>query len=114
MIFSQGDVIKFNFDPTLGHEQAGYRPALVISRKMFQEKTGQVIVCPITTKSRPYPTRIVIDGDTVTQGFIICDHIKTIDVSARKPTLVERVSEDVLDSVLAIVSSEIEKESCPA
>ena len=110
MTFSQGDIIKFNFDPTLGHEQAGYRPAIVISRKLFNEKTGQVIVCPITSKSRPYPTRVQIGVEAATQGFIICDHIKTIDVTARIPVLIERVAESVLDKVLAVVHSEIERD----
>ena len=110
MIFCQGDIIKFNFDPTLGHEQAGYRPAVVISRKLFNEKTGQAIVCPITSKSRPYPTRVAIGNDIKTQGFIICDHIKTIDISARKPVFVEKISESVLDRVLAVVHSQIDKD----
>ena len=110
MIFRQGDVIKFNFDPTLGHGQAGFRPAVVISRKLFQEKTGQVIVCLITSKSRPYPTRIQLRDESETQGFVICDHIKTIDVEARNPIFIEQLSEGVLDRILAIVYSEIEKE----
>jgi mRNA interferase MazF len=108
--FSQGDIIKFNFDPTLGHEQAGYRPAVVISRKMFNEKTGQVIVCPITGRSRPYPTRVPVSDDAETHGFIICDHVKTIDVNARNPVFIERLDERVLDKVLSIVHSEIEKD----
>jgi len=110
MTFNQGDIIKFSFDPALGHEQAGYRPAVVISRKIFQEKTGQLIVCPITSKTKPYPTRIELDAESKTQGFIICDHIRTIDANARKPVFAERLSENVLDRVLAIVHSEIERE----
>ena len=111
MNFNQGDIIKFNFDPTLGHEQEGYRPAVVISRKMFHEKTGQLIVCPITNRSRPYPTRVPLCGENETRGFVICDHIKTIDAAARKPVYVERISENALDKVLAIVCSEIAKDS---
>ena len=110
MIFSQGDIIKFNFDPALGHEQAGYRPALVISRKLFNKKTGQLIVCPITSKSRPYPTRVPISDETKTQGFIICDQIKTIDPNARNPLFVERIGESVLDKALAVIHSETEKD----
>jgi len=109
--FSQGDIINFNFDPALGHEQAGYRPAVVISRKFYNEKTGMLIVCPITSKSHPYPTRIPLRGDEAkTYGFIICDHIKTIDVNTRKPLFIERISEDMLEKVLAIVYAEIEKD----
>jgi mRNA interferase MazF len=110
MTFNQGDIIKLNFDPTLGHEQAGYRPTVVISRRIFQEKTGQAIVCPITSKAHPYPTRIVIGEDLRTQGYIICDHIKTIDVNARKPVFIEHIGESTLDKVLAIVYAEIERE----
>ena len=106
MIFNQGDIIKFSFDPTLGHEQAGYRPAVIISRKVFQTMTGQVIVCPITSKSHPYPTRIPIGNGTETQGFIICDHLKTIDVNARKPIFIEKINENILDKIIAIVNSE--------
>ena len=112
MIFNQGDIIKFNFDPSIGREQAGYRPAVVISRKMFQEKTGQAVVCPITSKSRSYPTRVSIGDENETQGFVICDQIKTIDINARNPYFSERINESVLDKVLAIVHSIIEKEAC--
>ena len=110
MIFNQGDIIKFNFDPTVGHEQSGYRPAVVISRRIFQEKTGQAVVCPITSKSRSYPTRLLIGKENETQGYIICDHIKTIDINVRNPIFSERISESVLDKVLAIAHSIIEKE----
>jgi len=110
MIFDQGDIIKFCFDPTLGHEQSGFRPAVVISRRMFQVKTGQVIVCPITSRSRPYPTRVLIGDKNVTTGSIVCDHVRTIDVIARNPVFVERLDEDNLDKVLAIVQSLTEKD----
>jgi mRNA interferase MazF len=109
MIFKQGDIIKFDFDPVLGHEQGGYRPAVVISREIFNRKTGQIIVCPITQTDRPYPTRIFLDGHQ-TQGFIICEHLKTIDVKARKPKLVERIGEEYLDKILIIVDSAIQKD----
>jgi len=111
MIFCQGDIVKFSFDPTLGHEQSGFRPAVIISRRMFQEKTGQVIVCPITSRSRPYPTRVLIGDANGTTGFIICDHVKTIDVIARDPIFVERLNEEDLDKVLAIVHSLTEKDA---
>ena len=110
MIPNQGDIIKFRFDSVLGRKQAVYRPAVVISRKMFSEKTGQAIVCPITSRSHPYPTRVPLEDDCDTEGFVICDHVKTIDIGARKPIFVERISEDILDTVLAIALSEIAKD----
>ena len=110
MIFEQGDIVKFNFDPTLGHEQSGFRPAVVISRRMFQEKTGQIIVCPITNASRPYPTRILVNDGHETTGYIICDHVKTIDASVRNPLFVERLEENILDRALSVVHSLIDKD----
>ena len=110
MIFSQGDIIKFDFDPTLGHEQAGYRPAVVISRKIFNQKTGLVTVCPITGTSRQYPTWVALDGKTTTHGFVLCEHVKTIDVRARNPKYIEKVDDSVLDKILAIVNAIIQKD----
>ena len=110
MSFNQGDIIKFNFDPTIGHEQSGYRPAIVISHKLFNSKFGQVVVCPITSKAHPYPTRVELSKNSITQGYIICDHIKTIDLNARKPVFVEHISESILLRVLAIINSIIELE----
>jgi mRNA interferase MazF len=110
MRFKQGDIIKFNFDPTLGHEQAGYRPAVVISRGLFNEQTGHLVVCPITNTVKPYPTRILITGQAKTQGYVICEHIKTIDVSARNPIYVEPIDDAILDSVLGVVAAELAKD----
>jgi mRNA interferase MazF len=110
MIFSQGDIIKLSFNPSLGHEQAGYRPAVVISRRMFNQKTGQVMVCPITSTQRTYPTWVALDGKTETYGFVLCEHVKTIDVSARKPIFVEKIDGAILDKILAIVGSILQKD----
>jgi mRNA interferase MazF len=81
-----------------------------LTRKIFQIKTGQLIVCPITKTSRPYPTRVPLDSKTKTQGFVICDHIKTIDAKARNPIFIEPISYETLNNVLDVVHSEIEKE----
>ena len=106
MTFKQGDIIKFNFDPTLGHEQGKYRPALVISRTLFNVNTGQAVVCPITNQTKSFPTRLKIDDEKMkTKGFIICDHIKTIDVEARSPRFVESVPNSLLIRTLEIIQT---------
>ena len=110
MIFSQGDIIKFDFDPTLGHEQAGYRPAVVISRKIYNQRTGLAIVCPISGASRPYPTWVLLDGKTLTRGFVLCEHVRTVDARARSPKFIEKVDDAILSKILAIVDSIIQKE----
>ena len=105
MIFSQGDIVKLNFDPTLGHEQSGYRPALVVSRDLYNANTRQIVVCPITSKTKDLPMRIELDERTSTVGYIICDQIRTIDVIARNPSFVEKLPKDLLELVLETVTA---------
>ena len=103
MIFEQGDIVKFNFDPALGHEQAGYRPALVLSRDLYNANTKQIVVCPITSKTKPLPMRIALDERTSTIGYIMCDQMRTIDVIARNPVFVEKLPQDLLDLALETI-----------
>ena len=110
MIFNQGDIIKFSFDPTLGHEQSGYRPAVVVSRRAFNKRTGLAVVCPISGASRQYPTWVPLGETTKTKGFVLCEHIRTIDVGTRNPTFVEKIGDDVIGRVLAVVDSIIQKD----
>jgi mRNA interferase MazF len=106
--FKQGDIVKFSFDPTLGHEQSGYRPAVVISKDLYNERTQQIVVCPITSKAKALPMRIVLDSGTQTQGYVICDQIRTIDVIARKPQFSERMPDDILTQIRQTVIAIIE------
>lgn len=108
MSFQQGDIVTVDFSPTLGHEQSGFRPALVISKELYNRNTRQIVVCPITTKTKPLPMRILLDGRTKTQGYVICDQLRTLDIAARKPKFVERVSDDTLEQVKQIVVAVID------
>lgn len=104
---SQGDIIKVNLNPTKGHEQAGYRPALVISNNFFNRKTNLVIACPITNTNNRFPLHIELDKRTQTTGVILCEHIKSLDLASRGYKLVEKVPQDILENVLNIVKSEL-------
>lgn len=104
---SQGDIIKINLNPTKGHEQAGYRPALVISNDFFNVKTNLVIACPITNTNNRFPLHIELDKRTQTTGVILCEHIKSLDLASRGYKLVEKVPQDILENVLNIVKSEL-------
>jgi mRNA interferase MazF len=64
----QGDIIKLSFNPHKGHEQAGYRPAVVVSNNFFNRKTNLAIVCPITNTKRPFPLHVDLDNRTQTTG----------------------------------------------
>jgi mRNA interferase MazF len=105
MSFQQGDIVFVNFDPTLGHEQAGFRPALVVSKTLYNQNTKQIVVCPITSKAKPLPMRIQLDEKTKTQGYIMCDQIRTFDIYARKPKFIEKISDDILEQVKQTVSA---------
>jgi mRNA interferase MazF len=78
-----GDLIWTDFDPTKGREQAGRRPALVVSPAAFARNTGLAIVCPITSRVRPFPTSVVLPSSSPIVGEILTSHIRSIDTGAR-------------------------------
>ena len=78
-----GDLIWTEFDPTRGREQAGRRPALVISSATFTKNTGLAVVCPITSRVRPFPTSVVLPRDLPISGEVLTSHIRSIDTLAR-------------------------------
>jgi mRNA interferase MazF len=78
-----GDLIWTDFDPTRGREQAGRRPALVVSAAAFANNTGLAIVCPITSRVRPFPTSVVLPPGLPIAGEILTSHIRSIDTTAQ-------------------------------
>jgi mRNA interferase MazF len=80
---SAGDLIWTDFDPTKGREQAGRRPALVISAAVFSANTGLTVVCPITSRVRPFPTSVVLPSGLPDSGEILTSHLRSIDFLAR-------------------------------
>src|SRR5271165_7519931 len=80
---SAGDLIWTDFDPARGREQAGRRPALVVSDATFTANTGLALVCPITSRVRPFPTSVVLPAGLPVGGEILASHIRSIDTQAR-------------------------------
>ena len=78
-----GDLVWTDFDPTRGREQAGRRPALVVSSALFAANTGLAVVCPITSRVRPFPTSVVLPPGLPIAGEILTSHIRSIDTMAR-------------------------------
>lgn len=105
----QGDIIKINFNPQKGHEQAGYRSAVVISNDFFNAKTNLTIICPITNTNNKFPLHIPLDSRTQTTGVILCEHVKALDINARHYTVIEQLPKDLLTKAINIVFSEIEQ-----
>ena len=105
----QGDIIKVNFNPQKGHEQAGYRPALVVSNNIFNEKTNLVIACPITNTDNNFPLHVRLDERTETSGVILCEHVKTLDLKARGFKYVEKLPTDIFSKVVDVLYAQIEE-----
>ena len=103
----QGDLVTLDFDPQSGHEQKGRRPALVISKDAFNKGTGMAICCPITNTDRKVPFHVPIAGRTSLTGFVMCEQVKSLDYRSRGMKLIERVAQEVLDDVLAIVDASV-------
>jgi mRNA interferase MazF len=101
---NQGDIILVDFDPTKGREQAVYRPAVVISQTAYNQKRNLVFICPITNSIKPLRFHVLLDGRTQTQGDIICEQVRVIDLLARKCKVVERLPKDLFEKVLEAVS----------
>lgn len=77
-----GDIVWINFDPQAGHEQAGYRPAVVLSPVAYNAKTSLMLCCPLTTQIKSYPFEVLIAGST--RSAILVDQIKSLDWRKRR------------------------------
>lgn len=104
----QGDIIKVSLDPQAGHEQAGWCPALVISNNEFNKRTKLAIVCPITNTDNDFPLHVKLDQRTATTGVILCEHVRTLDLTEGKNKFIESVPKDIIKQVTDIVAAETE------
>ena len=98
----QGDIVYLDFNPIIGHEQNGNRPAIVISNDIFNINTHMVIVCPISSNIRYFPTHYLLEDSKKIYGSVLCEHIRSIDYKARKLKYVEKASENDLLSVVML------------
>jgi mRNA interferase MazF len=77
-----GDVVWLQFHPRTGHEQAGHRPALVLSPAAYNRKTGLMLCCPMTTRIKGYPFEVAVAGNPA--GGVLADQVKSLDWKVRK------------------------------
>ena len=95
-----GDLIWMNFDPQAGREQAGRRPAVVLSPASYNRKSELALVCPVTTKSKGYPFEVPLPEGSPISGVVLADQVKSIDWANRRAERIGQVSPDVLDEIL--------------
>jgi mRNA interferase MazF len=96
----RGEIIKLNFNPKRGSEQAGYRPAIVISQTAYNAKTGMMLACPITSSKKGYATEVALPKGLKTKGVILTTQIKAVDWRERPFRVVENVNDEILEAVL--------------
>ena len=96
----RGDVIWLTFDPQAGHEQAGRRPALVLSPSAYNEKVGLAILCPITSQVKGYPFEVNIPQGLPIEGVILADQVKNLDWEVREAKLVFQLPSQITNEVL--------------
>lgn len=95
----RGDAVWLDFDPQAGHEQAGRRPAIVLSPAGYNRKVGLAIFCPVTTRIKGYPFEVVIPEGLKISGVILADQVKNFDWTVRKTKLITRLPISVTDEV---------------
>lgn len=91
----KGDIAWAILDPRVGHEQSGRRPVIVMSRRLFAERTGLAVICPITSKVKGLPFEIRIKTQKV-DGAILPIHLRSIDINARKLEFIEKTSDTIV------------------
>ena len=106
----RGDIVWLRFNPQAGHEQAGRRPALVISPKAYNRKVGLALFCPITSNIKGYPFEVILPEGLEANGAVLCDQIKSLDWRVRKAKRLcaapQAVLEETTAKILALVDPE--------
>lgn len=97
----RSDVVWLEFNPQAGSEQAGHRPALVISPQSYNRRVGLALVCPITTRVKGYPFEVELPQGLEATGAILCDQIRSLDWRARRATPLGSVPDSVMQEVTA-------------
>ena len=97
----RGDVVWLTFDPQAGHEQAGRRPAVVVSPRAYNGKVGLALFCPVTGKRKGYPYEVEIPPALTIGGVILSDQLKSLDWRARKAQYICRLPIPIMLDALA-------------
>lgn len=106
----RGDIVWLTFDPQAGHEQAGRRPALVLSPAAYNSKLGLALFCPITSQIKGYPFEVLLPAGLKISGAVLADQVRNLDWKARQATLISQLPKPTLLEVLQKVATLLEAE----
>lgn len=98
---NSGDMVWINFTPQAGHEQAGYRPAVVLSPFEYNKKTGLMICCPMTTQVKGYPFEVAIAGKET--GIVLADQVKSLDWQKRGVKYKGKIAHSELERIRSMI-----------
>lgn len=101
----RGELIWISLQPTEGHEQSGRRPALVISPKSYNRKTGLCVLCPGTRQAKGYAFEVNVADEGESASVVLSDHLRSVDWKARKAERIKRVSDNALAAVIARIQA---------
>src|SRR5579862_8020843 len=96
----RGDLVWLTFTPQAGHEQAGRRPALVLSPQSYNGKVGLALLCPVTSQSKGYPFEVAIPAGLSVSGVVLADQARSLDWQARHVTFVCHTPASMVTEVL--------------
>lgn len=105
-----GDIVFIDMNPVKGHEQGGYRPAVVISKDVFNKNTKMVIVCPITSNIKDFPTHYIIKNSKKISGAVLCEHVRSIDYEQRKLKYIEKMEDSDFENVMRLFYACLDKD----
>ncbi len=95
----RGSLVWLHFSPQAGSEQAGRRPAIVLTRLAYHRRSRLAIVCPITSRERGWPTEVRLPAGLAVSGVVLVDHVRSVDRDARKMEVIGVAPGDVLDEI---------------
>lgn len=96
----RGDLVWIDFDPQAGHEQAGRRPALVLSPASYNRRIGLALFCPVTRQAKGYPFEVRIPGGLKVGGVMLCDQVRSLDWRARNVDFADRAPSQAVREAL--------------
>lgn len=96
----RGDIVWLTFNPQAGHEQAGHRPALVLSPEAYNSKVGLALFCPVTSQIKGYPFEVHIPAGQPVSGVVLSDQVKSLDWKARHATFCCAFPKETVQEVL--------------
>jgi len=105
----RGDAVWLTFDPQAGHEQSGRRPAVVLSPRAYNGRTGLAILCPVTNRIKGYPFEVVLPGGLPVAGAVLADQVRSLDWHARKASRICELPAETTDEVLGKLQPLLER-----